>query len=166
PSVVGKRVGVLGWGKGIARYCMWMLTWTDELTVLTHSQPHGLDDETLETLAGHGVRLRSEAITRLEGRGGQLERVVFHDGSSEPFDALFFHVACGPGSTLPADMGCETDEEGILKVDDEFETTVPGVFAAGDITPGSRLVTRAAYEGVRAAIGIQKSLLPEDRRID
>ncbi|HEX8692626.1 MAG TPA: NAD(P)/FAD-dependent oxidoreductase [Longimicrobium sp.] len=166
PSVTGCKVGVIGWGKGIAKYCMWLRTWVDEMTVLTHSHPPDMDDEALVTLAEQGVRLRTEAITRLEGQEGLLQRVVFHDGTSEPFDALFFHVASGPGSTLPADMGCRADDEGILEVSDNYETTVPGVYAAGDITPGTRLVIRAAYEGTRAAIGIQKSLLPEERKIE
>jgi thioredoxin reductase len=78
---------------------------------------------------------------------------------------MFFHIATGPGSTLPQDMGCEADDEGIIQVDGDFETSVPGVYAAGDLTPGSRLVIRAGYEGTRAAIGIHKSLIPEDRRI-
>ena len=55
--------------------------------------------------------------------------------------------------------------EGLLKVDRDFETTVPGVYAAGDITPGTRLAIRAAYEGTRASIGIHKSLIPEERKI-
>jgi thioredoxin reductase len=50
-------------------------------------------------------------------------------------------------------------------VNDDFETSVPGVFAAGDLTPGSKLAIRAAAEGTRAAIGVYKSLLPEERRV-
>ncbi|HEU0053628.1 MAG TPA: NAD(P)/FAD-dependent oxidoreductase [Longimicrobium sp.] len=166
PSVTGRKVGVIGWGKGIARYCMWMKTWTDELTVLTHSQADRLDDAAAEALERHGIAVRTEAITALRGKDGQIESVVFHDGTEEPFDALFFHIAVGAGSTLPQDLGCAIDAEGVLEVDRNFETTIPGAYAAGDITPGSRLVVRAAYEGTRAAIGIMKSLLPEDRHID
>jgi thioredoxin reductase len=169
PGVTDCKVGIIGWGKGIARYAMYMLTWTDKLTVLPHSHDADMEPDALTTLAEHGIALRSEAVTALEGQNGLIERVHFHDGSSEPFDALFFHVASGPGSTLPADMGCETEEdavmEGLLKVDRDFETTVPGVYAAGDITPGTRLAIRAAYEGTRAAIGIHKSLIPEERKI-
>jgi thioredoxin reductase len=166
PSVVNCKVGVIGWGKGIARYCMWMLTWTDRLTVLTHSQAERMDDAAMEALERHGIPIRTQAITGLRGKDGKIERVVFHDGTEEEFDALFFHVASGAGSTLPQDLGCGIDAEGVLEVDNNFETTVPGIYAAGDITPGTRLVIRAAYEGTRAAIGIQKSLVPDERRID
>lgn len=169
PSITGLKVGVIGWGKGIAKYALYMLTWTDKLTVLTHSHDADMEPDALTSLAEGGIALRSEAVTALEGRDGLLERVQFHDGTSEPFDALFFHIASGPGSTLPSDMGCEPEEdavmEGLLKVDRDFETTVPGVYAAGDITPGTRLAIRAAYEGTRAAIGIHKSLIGPEQKI-
>jgi thioredoxin reductase len=82
-----------------------------------------------------------------------------------PLDALFFHIAYGPGCSIPADLGCEADEEGILQVNSESETSVPGIFAAGDITPGSKLAIRAAADGTRAAVGIYRSLMPEDRKV-
>jgi len=123
----------------------------------------------MEALERHGIAIRREAIERLEGTDGCVQRVVLRGAPPEPVEAMFFHIACGPGSTLAADLGCELDpenaEEGILRVDSNGETTVPGVYAAGDITPGMRLVIRAASEGVRAALGIHKSLIPEDRLI-
>ena len=168
PSVVGKHVGIIGWGSGIAKFAMWMLTWTDKLTVLTHGRPAELPPEAREALDRFDIQVRTEPILRLEGEQEeqQVERVVFADGSEPlPVEAMFFHIAVGPGSTLPADLGCEADEEGFLQVDRDFETTVPGVYAAGDITPGSQLAIKAASEGTRAAIGIHKSLIPPERRI-
>jgi thioredoxin reductase len=165
PSIIGKKVGILGWGTSIAKYALYFLTWTDRLTVLTHSHPKDMSDDAIATLQEYGIPVNQKAITALEGTGGRLERVAFHDGTSEDFEALFFHVACGPGSTLPQDVGCAADDEGIIQVDRDFATSVPGVYAAGDITPGTRLVIRAAYEGTRAAMGIHKSLIPEEERI-
>jgi thioredoxin reductase len=165
PSVIGKKVGIIGWGESIAKYTLYFLIWTDQLTVLTHSHARDMSAEAVATLSGYGIGVNQKAITAMQGTDGRLERVTFHDGTSEPFDALFFHVACGPGSTLPQDAGCATDDEGILEVDRDFLTTVPGVYAAGDITPGTRLVIRAAYEGTRAAMGIHKSLIPDEEVI-
>lgn len=167
PSVPDLKVGVIGWGHTIAAFCMWMLTWTDRMVVLTHGHPRDFSESEREVLDRHGIRVRTEVIDRLEGEEGQVRRAVFHDGSTEDLDAMFFHIASGPGCSIPADLGCKTEEigEGILRVDDDFQTTVPGVYAAGDITPGSRLAIRAAYEGARAAVGIHKSLLPEDRKL-
>ncbi|HEX2206974.1 MAG TPA: NAD(P)/FAD-dependent oxidoreductase [Longimicrobium sp.] len=165
PSVSDCKIGVIGWGRQIAAYCMYFLTWTENLTVLTDGHPPELEPKARAVLERWNIRVREDVIERLEGEGGQLHHVVYHDGSAEDFDALFFHIASGPGSSFAADLGCEADEEGILEIDREHATTVPGVYAAGDITPGSRLASRAAAEGIRAAIGIHKSLIPDDRRL-
>ncbi|HEX7240486.1 MAG TPA: NAD(P)/FAD-dependent oxidoreductase [Longimicrobiaceae bacterium] len=165
PSIADKRVGIIGWGRSIAAYCMYMLTWTDHLVLLTHGHSPELPEKSQAALARFQIPIRTEVIDRLEGEDVCLKRVVFHDGNAEDMEALFFHIASGPGSTLAADLGCQADEDGILEIDREHRTTVPGVYAAGDIVPGSRLAIRAAAEGVRAALGIHKSLIPEDRRV-
>ena len=169
PEVVGKRVAVMGWGEGIAKFCMYILTWTHDIVLLTDSHAAGMTQEALEALDEHGIAIRREAVIRLEGDDKQVRRAVFHEGPPEEIEAMFFHIASGPGSTLAADLGCKLDEdgalEGILDIDKEFQTSVPGVYAAGDIVPGSRLVIRAASEGARAALGIHKSLIVEARKI-
>ncbi len=165
PGIADKKVGVIGWGRSIAAYCMYMLTWTENLTILTHGHPPDMEEPAEAALERWNIPVREDVIERLEGEGGQIQRIVYHGGETEEFDALFFHIASGPGSSFPADLGCEADLEGILEVDKNHETTVPGVYAAGDIIPGSRLALRAAAEGARAAVGIHKSLIPDDRRI-
>lgn len=165
PGVAGMRVGVMGWGRQIAAFCMEMLTWTERLTLLTHGHEPELPERSREALERFRIPVRTGPIVRLEGSDVCLERAVFEDGSAQELDAVFFHIAYGPGSSLPAELGCEANEEGILRVDEDFQTSVPGVFAAGDITYGSKLAIRAAADGTRAAIGVYRSLLPEERRV-
>jgi thioredoxin reductase len=165
PGIEGLRVGVIGWGRKIAVFCMEMLTWTDRLTILTHGHSPDFPERSRQALERFGIGLRTTAIDRIEGAHGHVQRVAFTDGTAEPFDALFFHIAYGPGCSIPAELGCEADEEGILQVDADCQTTVAGVYAAGDITPGSKLAIRSAAEGTRAAVGIYRSLLPHERRV-
>jgi thioredoxin reductase len=165
PSTVGLRVGVLGWGRQIAAFCMEMLTWTDRLTLLTHGHPAELPERSREALRRFGIPVLTQEIRRLEGEGGSVRRAVLADGTTLEVDALFFHIAYGPGSSLPIELGCDASEEAIVLVDEDHRTSVAGVYAAGDLTPGSKLAIRAAAEGTRAAIGIYRSLLPEERRV-
>lgn len=164
PGVAGLRVGVIGWGRAIAAFCMEMLTWTDQLTILTHGHEPDMPERSRKALDRHGIAVLSDPIGRIRGEA-LVEGVQFADGRTVPFDALFFHIAYGPGCSIPATLGCDADEQGTLIVDKDFETSVPGVYAAGDITHGSKLAIRAAADGTRAAIGIYRSLLPEDRRV-
>jgi thioredoxin reductase len=165
PSVEGQRVGVIGWGQQIAAFCMQLLTWTPRLTLLTHGHAPDLPERARDALARFDIPVRSEAIRRIAGNSGRVRGVTFASGQTEPFDALFFHIAYGPGSALPALLGCEANEDGILRVDENFETTVAGAYAAGDIVHGSKLAISAAADGTRAAIGIFRSLIPAERRV-
>jgi thioredoxin reductase len=165
PTARGRRIAVIGWGRKIAAFCTYLLTWTDQVVLLTHGHPPELPARARQTLERFGIPVREDEIERLEGTGAELERVIFHAGPPEEVGGLFYHIASGPGSSIPVNLGCECDEDGIVSVDHNHETSVPGVYAAGDITPGSRLAIRAAAEGMRAAIGIHKSLMPEERRV-
>lgn len=165
PTVTGKRVGVIGWGRGIAAFCMQMLTWAEEVSVLTHGHEPEMPERAWQVLTGNGVTVCTQPIERILHAGTRVERVRFAGGGEQPFDYLFFHIAYGPGSGLPAALGCEADEEGLLRVDKQLETSVEGAYAAGDITPGAKLAIRAAAEGTRAAISIFRSLLPEEKRV-
>ncbi len=165
PGVADMRVGVIGWGRSIVAFCMEMLSWTDRLTVLTHGHDPEMNGEALALLERHDIALRTGAIDRLEGKGGAVEQVVFHDGERLSLDAIFFHIAYGPGCSIPAELGCDADEQGSLLTDTDHETSIPGIYAAGDITPGSKLAVRAAADGTRAAIGVRRSLIPDDRRL-
>ncbi len=165
PGVTGMRVGVIGWGRKVAAFCMEMLTWTDRLTVMTHGRGADLPARSRAALQRFGVPVITSAIERVLHTDGCVEGVEFEDGSTLPFDALFFHIGYGPGCAIPATLGCRADEEGILEVDTDFTTTVPGVYAAGDITRGSKLAIHAAADGTRAAIGIYRSLLPPERQV-
>lgn len=69
-------------------------------------------------------------------------------------DGVFIEIGADPVTELAKSLGCELDAKGYLQVDNAQRTTVPGVFAAGDITSGSNhfaQFTTAAGEGSVAA---------------
>src|SRR5690606_36647023 len=126
PSVEGLRVGVIGWGRPVAAFCMQMLSWTDRLTVLTHGQAARLPPRSRQALERFDIPVRLDAISRVEGENGLVRRIILGSGESVPFDALFFNIPHGPGCSIPAGLGCKANSEGILRVNGEFETSVAG----------------------------------------
>jgi thioredoxin reductase (NADPH) len=72
-------------------------------------------------------------------------------------DGVFIEIGADPATDLAKMVGCEVDEKGYLKVHATMATSVPGVFAAGDVTNGSNYFaqfTTAAGEGAVAANGV------------
>jgi thioredoxin reductase len=166
-EVTGKRVAVMGRGKETVGFTLGLLTWTDKLTLITNGVEDELDDELRAKLARFDIPITHQQIFALEGDVKQckLERVRFTDGDALECDALFFNLGTYPSTDFHLALGCRLDEEcGLIEVDDEQQTSVEGVYAAGDITPRSQLAVVAAAEGAMAAIHIHKSLVPPERK--
>lgn len=70
---------------------------------------------------------------------------------------VLFSLAHEPRVELARSLGCELDEEGYLAVNSKGLTSVPGVYAAGDLTPGLQLVAVASASGVVAGVACAHS---------
>jgi thioredoxin reductase len=167
-EVSERRVAVLSRGNEGAGFTLNLLTWTDKLTLLTNGDEGDIHQEYREKLARFNIPVLKERIARLEGdvKTKRIERVCFEGGEALDCDALFFNLGTEMSGNLHEQLGCKLDEEcGLVWVDDEQQTSVGGVYAAGDMTPYSQLAIVAAAEGAMAAIQIHKSLMPEERRV-
>lgn len=167
-EVTGKRVAVYGRGKETVGFTLSLLTWTDKLTLITGGDEGDMTDEHRAKLDGFRILVMNKSIASLEGdvEACQIQRVCFEDGETLGCDALFFNLGVEPASDLHQMLGCKLDKEcGLVWVDEEHQTSVTGVYAAGDLTPRSQLAVVAAAEGAMAAIHIHKSLIPEEQKV-
>ena len=105
----------------------------------------------------------------LEIKGDQKVRGIKLDspleGSEElAVDGVFIEIGADPATALAKELGCELDAKGYISVDKAQRTTVPGIFAAGDITSGSNhfaQFTTAAGEASVAANSVFNYLSTE-----
>lgn len=165
-EVKDKRVAVLARGDNAAAFTANLLTWTRRLTLLTDRG--SISSEDRAKLNALDVAVRTDAIVALEGdeSSGQLQRVLFAEGEPLECDALFFNLGTELATNFHESLGCQLDPEcGLLWIDDTQQTSVNGVYAAGDMTPRSQLAVVAAAEGAMAAIHIHRSLIPKERQI-
>lgn len=130
--------------------------------VLCSDGASGLSDTEQSQLRQNGIALRSERIERLEGERGQLQAIVFRGGERLERTALFFDMPATEQSTLAQALGCDFTAQGRIKCGQYESTSVPGVFAAGNIIGDVQLAIVAAAEGARAAFGINRALTRED----
>jgi thioredoxin reductase len=166
-EMTGKRVVALARGPDAAGFAVNLLTWTDRVTLVTTGDRGEVTAEHRARLAALGVPVVDKDVAGLEGdrAARRLDRVRFADGSTLECDALFFSLGTEPVSRLHEMLGCELDPDcGLVRVDETQQTSVDGVYAAGDLTPKSQLAVVAAAEGAMAAIHVRKSLIPPERR--
>jgi thioredoxin reductase len=142
-----------------------LVRWSPDLVLCTNGTE--LDDGSLWLLNDRGIALRTESVLALEGDGDTLERIIFASGPPVARHAVFFHPPTRQRGDLARQLGCAFLDDGSVQVDDLGHTTIPGVFAAGDMArrptmplPGAFVVIAAA-EGATAAVAIDQELLFE-----
>jgi len=163
---IDKRIAVLGSGTKTVGFALGLLTWTNHITLITEGKDD-LSQEDRAKLAAFQISVREQSIKALDGdlKSKQLRRILFNDGDALECDALFFNLGTEPASNLHELLGCKLDEScGLVWVDQTQQTSVEGVYAAGDLTPDSQLAIVAAAEGAMAAIHIHDSLIPSARK--
>ena len=126
------------------------------------------DAEAAGLLKQRGIAVRTDPIARLEGPDASLDRVVFADGTTIRRTFAFTHAPTRQSSTIPDQLGLDRLEDGSITVDDLGQTSVRGVFAAGDLArrpsmplPGAQIAIAAA-EGVVAAIALDQMLFADE----
>ncbi|MDQ3656233.1 MAG: NAD(P)/FAD-dependent oxidoreductase [Chloroflexota bacterium] len=135
-------------------YAALLSTWTDDLVLLTNGVEE-IDPETTSRLDHLGVPVRTEPIARLEGEDRQLRRVIFQSGDALERTVLLHRPRQQPRTDTAIQLGCELIVDGmipgLIRVDQLQQTTVPGVFAAGDVATPMQQIAFAVSSGSTAA---------------
>lgn len=159
---VPKRLGVIGAGViGLELGSVWSrlgaeVTVIEALDKFLPAADEQLSKEALKIYTKQGLNvLLGARVTGSEVKGEEVT-VKFTDAKGDQeltFDRLIVAVGRRPVTTdlLAADSGVTLDERGYVFVDDHCGTSVPGVYAIGDVVRGLMLAHKASEEGVVVA---------------
>ncbi|WP_296248094.1 dihydrolipoyl dehydrogenase [Pseudomonas sp. UBA4194] len=156
---VPKRLGVIGAGViGLELGSVWSrlgaeVTVLEALDTFLMAADTAVSKEALKTLTKQGLDIKLGArVTGSEVQGDEVV-VKYTDANGEQsitFDKLIVAVGRRPVTTdlLASDSGVDIDERGFIFVDDYCATSVPGVYAIGDVVRGMMLAHKASEEGI------------------
>ncbi|MDR6955114.1 thioredoxin reductase [Ancylobacter sp. 3268] len=135
--------------------------WTDNLTVFGNG--HDITTDIRADLAGRKVPVVDGRITEIARHGSHGAIIKLDTDLNVAVDILFAHPRTKPSASLHETLGLTTvpTPTGIaLKTDERRETSMPGIYAAGDLAnPGIPSVTTAIWQGAMAGIFAQQSML-------
>ncbi|CAN5507940.1 NAD(P)/FAD-dependent oxidoreductase [soil metagenome] len=159
-EVLGKQILVLG---GPARELSLkqaglLRSFSDRVTFVTNDiQLTDLERNRLDAL---GVRVQEGAVSHIVGQPGSLDGIQLTDGTVLDAEAVFIAPRQRPNDALLRTLGCDIDAATSLIAVDQFgQTSVPGVWAAGNVvTPTAQVIT-AACAASASAIAINGWLL-------
>ncbi len=153
-----RHVVALGWDPHLVGFAATLKNWACSVTVVTNGRRFQGDDSCRAQLDDVGITLLEQDAVRFVGERGDLQGVELEDGRVLPASMAMFSVAHRPRTELAELLGCELDDEGYVAVDGQGQTSVPGVYAAGDLTPGLQLSMVAAASGVTAGVAAAQSM--------
>ncbi|UBV41891.1 NAD(P)/FAD-dependent oxidoreductase [Deinococcus taeanensis] len=158
----GRALAVYGHGQSGHHLALTVRAWSDRVTLLTNGETC-LTPAQAQDLERVGVRVQDAPIRHLSGGplSGQAVCVTFRRRPPLQVDAIFLAPEQEGGSHLPASLGCALNEKGRVLVNEQQETSVPGVYATGDMTGAPQYVVQAAAAGMHAAQVINTRLIHE-----
>jgi len=164
-----QRVGVIGGGNSAAQAAVWLAR-GGALVTLLHRRAdlsETMSQYLIEELERYGVAVRDRSeVAALHGDEGRLDAVTLSDGAELQLSFLFLFLGAAPctewlGDTVARDpkgfilTGPEAGADGLL------ETSVPGVYAAGDVRAGSiKRCATAVGEGATVVRFVHEHLAP------
>jgi thioredoxin reductase (NADPH) len=139
------RVGVVGGGNSAGQAAVWLAR-GGALVTLLHRRAdlrETMSDYLVLELERYGIAVRDRGeIAELHGSDGELEAVTLRDGERMPFSFLFLFLGATPCTDWLGDVVAR-DEHGFVATgaaagaDNLLETSVPGIYAVGDVRSGS-----------------------------
>jgi thioredoxin reductase len=155
-----KRIVVFGWSELVASFSLELMNWARSVTVVSDGRSFEGHASQFGRLRSNGVEVCETTASGLTGRRGDLQ-VRLNNGELIECDFAFFTIQHHPGAGLAEGLGCEMTGEDCVAVDSACATSVPGIYAAGDITPGLQLIQIAASKGAIAGIECAQSFFGE-----
>ena len=160
-EVAGRHWGVLWSGPQSHNQVRLFLDWTDKLTVFADG--HDIAPDIQADLARRNIPVVDGRIAEIAHREGQISTVNLDTRRHVAVDVLFAQPRNKPSASLHESLGLATVDTptGIaLQVDERRQTSMPGLYAAGDlVTTFLPSVTQASSQGAMAGIFAQQSML-------
>jgi thioredoxin reductase len=161
-EVGDRRLGVLATSELSLHHALLLGDWSDDVTLFTNDA-FAPDAAQRAALAARGTRVETRKVIELVGgEPPSLEGVRLADGEVVPLDAIFVASRTRLTSRIAERLGCELEDgpQGeIVRTDATKETTVKGVFAAGDAARSPHNALFAAADGAMAGVAAHRSLV-------
>jgi thioredoxin reductase len=159
-EVRDQPLGIISTSPGSVEHAQLLREWSDDLVFFSHtSELTPTERSELET---RGICVVEGEVQRLVIEDDLLKAVALADGQRIERTAVFIRPRMRSRvSALLAQLAVEVDDLGFIRVDAVGQTSVPGVWAAGNVANPRAQVITAAGEGSAAAISINADLVNE-----
>lgn len=161
-----KKLAVVGGGNSALQETIFLTRYASHIDLLVRSTIKASDvlQQDLQKYVDEGkvtvhLNTTTEEIVATDGRVSSVKIVKDGTPSEIEVDGVFVFVGLLPNTGFLEGSGVELDEVGLVKTNEHMETSVPGIFASGDVRSGATMqIASAVGEGASAALAIREYL--------
>lgn len=157
-DVMDRRIAVVTNDTNPVGHALFMRSFSADVTLFDRSETPMLNEEERRQIAAAGVRYIESPLLGVSMSGQMKPILNTADGESREFDVFYPMLGESARSGLAARLGVETAECDKVVVDDHQRTTVPGLYAIGDVVRGLNQIAVAAGQAAIAATTIHNAL--------
>lgn len=158
-EVVGKAVGVYANGPAGVAEAIYLRHFSADITLFMAQGGPGLAAEERSRLAEAGIRWNDAPVDAIRRSGERVE--LMHAGTRTLCDTLYCALGLTVHSQIAVALGASVDDTGYVQVDAHHATSVPGLYAAGDVSTGLNQIAVAMGGAAIAASAIHRELGPD-----
>jgi thioredoxin reductase (NADPH) len=163
-DVMDKRIAVATADTNPVGHALFMRTFSSDVTLFERGSPSMLDDGDRRRLAAAGVRLIESPLLAVSMDASMKPVLHTEDGEDHSADVFYPMLGEKARSNLAVKLGARTAQCDELVVDEHQATSVPGLYAIGDVTVGLNQIAVATGGAARAAVRIHNQLPPALRQ--
>lgn len=157
----GRHIAVYGWTDDAVEYALGMLLFSPCVVIATDGHEPKWSERHRTWIEEYHLPVYQSRIINVRRRGARLQGLVFADHTEVCVKALFTVRGDVYYNAIGRALGAELDKDGELVVDSECRTSVPGLYAAGCVTPANCQMIIAAGQGATAAQAINRDLFEQ-----
>jgi thioredoxin reductase (NADPH) len=157
-EVIDRKVAVYGPAREALSHAVFMRTFTSDVTLLVPRGDAPVDGELRARAAVAGIAILEEAVSEVTLTPDRKAGVRLADGAAHRFDTLYPALGVRNRSELAVALGARCSGDGDLEVDRHQRTTVPGLYAAGDVVSALNQLSVAVGHAAIAATAIHNAL--------
>ena len=159
--VRGKRIAITGANNEAVEYALGMLFYSPCVIVATNGEPKRWDKQHDAWLREYEIPVEPNRVQDVRHRREKIKALVYDGGREIKIDYIFTTRGDIYHTGLAEKLGAKLDAEGQIEVDHCMRTSVPGLYAAGCVTPANCQMIIAAGQGATAAQAINRDLFEE-----
>lgn len=157
-EVIDQEVAVIGNGLKGVNEARFLRHYTEAVTLFTLGAEHEITDDDRASLASLGIAMIEEPLAEVGIELGAIVGLTTRSGKVFHFHTVYSALGCRIRSQLARELGAACDDVGQIVVDDKLRTTIPDVYAVGDVANDLNQIAVGAGHAAIAATCIHNAL--------